>query len=169
MVVTDANTPASALLALGQQASGQAELRPALLKEYSTKTLRCYRQRFDRYQEWCTQAGYQPAADAITTEKIIEYVEYQVKLFLEWREGGLAPEDRPGDLLVPDTLLQAVNALMYYAQRSADRIPDDREAKEIIRGYKNAWNAEKIPRAYTVVGRRTPRRGRRSTAVDGTT
>ena len=46
-----------------------------MVRESSSKTLACYHHRLVHYPRWCRTRGYQPGADAITTSKLIEYVQ----------------------------------------------------------------------------------------------
>jgi hypothetical protein len=49
-----------------------------MVRQYSAKTLACYRARLAHYQHWCRIRGYQHGTDAITTAKLVEYVHDQI-------------------------------------------------------------------------------------------
>jgi hypothetical protein len=117
------------------------ELRPSLLRSYSQETLDCYQRRMRHYADWCHVVGYQPDARWITADKALEYVQAQIK----------AQE------LTPSTLRQAVNALVYQAERAQGEAPDVRAAKELVRRYEDAWKADGNEPAYRVPGRKSPR------------
>jgi hypothetical protein len=74
--------------------SSDSDLRPSMVREYSSKTLACYRHRLVHYQRWCRTRGYQAGADAITTSKLIEYVQDQ--------NHPLGRPDRPRHRRVPE-------------------------------------------------------------------
>jgi hypothetical protein len=153
-------------------------LRPSLATEYAPESHRVYAGRLRHYQSWCAGRGYQLGAEHITSAIMLEYLRAQVSIFAEWAaenpppppaiRGRRAPRkvELPVDLLRPNTLHQSVNALLFYAERAAPRIPDDREARELVRDYRAAWREAQIPPAYQVEGRRSPKRGRRVAATD---
>jgi site-specific recombinase XerD len=59
------------------------DLRPSMVRRYSTKTLACYQARLAHYQHWCRTHGYQHGTDTITPPKLVEYVHDQIS---RWNE-----------------------------------------------------------------------------------
>lgn len=145
--MTETGTP------IGPGQLDSSELRPALLRTYKEDTLDCYRRRLVHYQKWCQQNGYQPSADQITTEKTFDYVREQINRWNTETADAAPTEYR---LLRPDTVKQAVNALIYHAERAGVKAPEDREAKELIRRWTDTFNRA-TPPAYQVTGRQSPR------------
>jgi hypothetical protein len=123
-----------------------------MVREYSPKTLACYRHRLVHYQHWCRTRAYQPGTDAITTSKLIEYVQDQIT---RW-DDPTDPDTAGYPRYRPETIRQTVNALVYWAERSTGEAPDDRAAKEAIRRFTDTFN-QAHPAAWRVAGRRSPR------------
>lgn len=121
-----------------------AELRPALLTAYSGETLRVYKGRWAHFQAWSAAQRYQVDVTAVASERLVEYVTAYAA------EGKLSP----------NTLKQACNAVVFYAERAGVEI-DSRQAKEVVRRYREARAADGVAPAWRVAGRRSPRRGRR--------
>lgn len=135
--------------------NSDVELRPSLLRSYAPKTLACYEDRLIHYQRWCSLTGFQAGPEFITTEKVLDYVRDQI-------ERWASPDDPDADdyrLLRPETIKQAVNALVYWGERAAEEPPDARGAKELLRRFTEKFNAE-VPPAWRVAGRKSPRRRR---------
>ncbi|WP_410601172.1 hypothetical protein [Amycolatopsis sp. lyj-90] len=57
------------------------------------------------------------------------------------------------------TIRQTINALVFWAERSTGQAPDDRAAKQALRGFTETFNRTHPP-AWRVAGRRSPRRRR---------
>lgn len=133
--------PAVAALA----GSLDVELRPSLLTEYSDQTLAAYGRGWRRFQGWLASQGYQTDVTLLTADRLLEYVSAQVQ------EAALTPS----------TLQQTCNAVIYFAERAGIELPDARQAKEQVRRYQRARDADGVVPAWRVPGRRTPRRGRR--------
>lgn len=129
------------------------ELRPSVVRQYSPKTLACYRARLAHYQHWCRSRDYQHGTDTITTSKLVEYVHDQIS---RWNDSRETPDPDVYPRYRPDTIRQAVNALVYWAERSTGQPPDDRAAKEALRRFADDFN-QAHPAAWRVVSRRSPR------------
>lgn len=123
-----------------------------MLRPYSDKTLNCYRARLLHYQHWCRVRGYQGGTNAITTAKLLEYVETQIARWDNTDDEDT--DDYPK--YRPDTIRQTVNALVFWAERSTGQPPDDRAAKQAIRRFTETFNRTH-PAAWRVTGRRSPR------------
>jgi len=124
-----------------------------MVRQYSPKTLACYRARLAHYQHWCRTRDYQHGTDTITTSKLVEYVHDQIS---RWNDSRDTPDPDVYPRYRPDTIRQAVNALVYWAERSTGRLPDDRAAKEALRRFADDFN-QAHPAAWRVVARRSPR------------
>ncbi|MEV4052831.1 hypothetical protein AB0J55_16745 [Amycolatopsis sp. NPDC049688] len=129
------------------------DLRPSIVRQYSAKTLACYRARLGHYQHWCRIRGYQHATDAITTSKLVEYVHDQIN---RWDDSPDAPDPAGYPRYRPDTIRQTVNALIYWAERSTGQPPDDRAEKEALRRFADDLN-QTHPAAWRVTARRSPK------------
>ncbi|UUV32362.1 hypothetical protein NQK81_02590 [Amycolatopsis roodepoortensis] len=130
----------------------ETELRPSMLRRYSDKTLSCYRARLAHYQHWCHVRGYQTGTNAITTTKLLEYVDDQITRWDDThdQDTDAYPKYRP------DTIRQTINALVFWAERSTGQAPDDRAAKQALRRFTDTFNRTHPP-AWRVAGRRSPR------------
>lgn len=147
------------LASLGVSVEAASELRPALVREYSDGTLDCYQRRLAHYDQWCIATRLQAGPENITTAKVLDYVRAQIA---RWTKADVEPLDEAvdeGRRLRPETIKQAINALVYHGERSAASTPDDREAKELVRRFTTWYNA-KYPPAWRVAGRRSPRKRR---------
>lgn len=122
-----------------------------MVREYSAKTLACYRARLAHYQHWCRIRGYQHGTDTITTSKVIEYVHDQIN---RWNDDDPNPAGYPR--YRPDTIRQTVNALSTRPNAAPANHPDDRAAKEAIRRFADTFN-QAHPAAWRVVARRSHR------------
>ncbi len=129
------------------------DLRPSMVRQHSAKTLECYRARLAHYQHWCRTRGYQHGTDTITTSKLVEYVHDQISRW-DVPHDALGPAGYPR--YRPDTIRQAVNALIYWAERSTGQPPDDRAAKEALRRFTDDFNQTHTA-AWRVTARRSPR------------
>ncbi|MEV6872244.1 hypothetical protein [Amycolatopsis sp. NPDC051128] len=129
------------------------DLRPSMVRQYSARTLACYRARLAHYRHWCRTRGYQYGTDAITTAKLVEYVDEQTG---RWDDASDAPDPAGYPRYRPDTIRQAVNALIYWAERSTGQPPDDRAAKEALRRFTDDFN-QTHPAAWRVAIGRSPR------------
>jgi hypothetical protein len=121
--------------------SDTAELRPSLTKPKSRDTEDCYRRRVAHYQVWCDRiAKEQPGVEHITTAKVEAFVAEQIR---RWEtEDPKKPQDQFYRRLVPDTMLQAINALVDVAERAGLPVPNDREAKEMVKRFRVKYNRE---------------------------
>ncbi|MEU4253556.1 hypothetical protein AB0F15_39810 [Amycolatopsis sp. NPDC026612] len=128
------------------------DLRPSTVRQYSAKTLACYRARLVHYQHWCRIRGYQHGTDTITTSKLIEHVHDQIN---RWNDHD-DPDPIGYPRYRPDTIRQTVNALVYWAERSTGQPPDDRATKEVLRRFTDDFN-QTHPAAWRVAARRSPR------------
>jgi hypothetical protein len=137
----------------------EGDLRPSMVREYSTKTLACYRARLVHYQRWCHIRGYQHGTDAIRTAKLVEYVHDQIG---PWDDSPDAPDPAGYPRYRPDTIRQTVNALIYWAGSRTGQPPDDCAAKEAPRRFTNTFN-QTHPAAWRVTARRSPRPRRQAT------
>lgn len=139
------------------------ELRPALVRNYSTSTLGCYRRRFAHYQVWCSANALQPGAEHIDDAKLLGYVQAQIK---RWED----PEETDGreargtgahPLLRPDSIKQAISGLVYHAERAGNRAPDARPARELADTFARQWTRSGQKPLYRIPGRVNPRSARR--------
>lgn len=128
-----------------------------MLRDYSERTVACYRSRLRHYETWCAIKGYQSGAEFIDTAKTLEYVRDQIARWAEYDENYV--EDPDYRLLRPNTLRQAVNALVYWGERATGAPPEDREVKELLWRFESKFT---LPPVWRVAGaRKSPRRARR--------